>query len=119
MNIYFTADEFRKQAEGLIGKCVVTGQEVRSTEKSLREDLYKKHMTGEPIACRPNYAVLTRLIRFIGWKRLEMNQSLTFQGVTEETFPSMMRRTLVILLKARFVPADVLAKMSLPGGDAT
>ena len=50
INIYFTADEFRKQAEGLIGKCVVTGQEVPSTEKSLREDLYKKHMTGEPIA---------------------------------------------------------------------
>ena len=50
MNIYFTPDEFRKQAEGLIGKCVVTGQEVPSTERSLREDLYKKHMTGEPIA---------------------------------------------------------------------
>ena len=48
-----------------------------------------------------------------------MNQSLTFQGVTEETFPSMMRRTQVILLKARFVPADVLAKMSFPGSDAT
>ena len=46
-----------------------------------------------------------------------MNQSLTFQGVTEETSPSMLRRTLV-LLKARFVPADVLAKMSVPGGNA-
>ena len=94
---------------------MVTGHEVPSTEKSLREDLYKKHMTGEPIACKPNYAVLTRLIRFIGWKRFEMNQSLTFQGVTEETFPSMMRRTLVILVKARFVPVDVLAKMSFFG----
>ena len=69
-------------------------------EKSLREDLYKKHMTGEPLACRPNNALLTRLILFIGWKIFEMNQSLTFQGVTEETFPSMMRRTLVILLMA-------------------
>ena len=26
MNIYFTPDEFRKHAEGLIGECVVTGQ---------------------------------------------------------------------------------------------
>ena len=56
MNIYYAPDEFRKQAEGFVGKCVVTGQEVPSTEKSLREDLYKKQMTGEPIACRPNYA---------------------------------------------------------------
>ena len=60
MNIHFTPNEFRKQAEWLIWKCVVTGQEVPSTERSLREDLYKKHMTGEPFACRSSYTVLTR-----------------------------------------------------------
>ena len=75
-------------SEGLIGKCVVTGQEVPSTERSLREDLYKKHMTGEPFACRPNYTVLTRLICIIGWKRFEMNQSLTFQGVGKKAKPT-------------------------------
>ena len=46
MNIYFTADEFRKQAKGLTGKCVVTGQEVPSTEKSLRRGLVQEAYEG-------------------------------------------------------------------------
>ena len=78
VNIYLTPDEFRKQAEVFIRKCVVTARKF---------PLYEKRMTGEPIACRPNCPVLARLIRFIGWKQFEMNQSLTFQGVPEETFP--------------------------------
>ena len=86
----------------MIGKVIVTGQEAPQTDRLMKEDLYKKHITGEPISCRPNYAVLTRQVSFPGWKRFEMNDTLKFQGVREETFPSIMRRSLVIIMKARF-----------------
>ena len=74
-------------------------------------------MNGEPIAYRPNCAVLTRLTSLIGRWRFEMNQSSTFQEVAEPFLPPIMRRSLVVLLKARVALADVLSEMSFLSGD--
>ncbi len=43
MNIYFSDDELRKQAESMVSKMVVTGQEaVEGNTQGMRQDLYKK-----------------------------------------------------------------------------
>ncbi|CAE7235509.1 unnamed protein product, partial [Symbiodinium sp. KB8] len=57
-NIWYNEDEMRKQIEQL------NGQEAPGTNRRLREDLYKKFMSGE------------------GWKRLEANRFFTFSNVT-------------------------------------
>ena len=81
------------------------GQEA-STDKRIREDLYKKVVSGDPVAARLPYAILM--------KRLEMNETLKFYGVSEMTFPSIMRRSLIINCTGRFVSAQRLASLS-PG----
>ena len=43
-----------------------------------------------------------------------MNETLKFHGVTEMTFPSIMRRSLIINCKGRFVSAGRFASV-LPG----
>ena len=37
MNVFYTEDELRKQADTFTGKVVITGQEAPSTDKRLRE----------------------------------------------------------------------------------
>ena len=111
MNIYYGDDEFRKQAELLIHKIVVTGQETpHSSTKSMRDDLYKKHMSGDPVPSRLLYSIVTKMVELIGWKRLEMNKLLAFHGVTEGTFASMLRRTLILRMKARFTANPLYVK---------
>ena len=85
-----------------------------STDKRLREDLYKKVMSGDPVAARLPYAILMKMVAFSGWKRFEMNDTLKFHGVTEMTFPSTMRQSLIVNCKGRFVGAQRLASL-LPG----
>ena len=51
-------------------------------------------MTGDPVAARLPYAILTKIVTFTGWKRFEMNETLKFNGETESAFPSNMRRSL-------------------------
>ena len=111
MNVFYTEDELRKQADTFTGKVVITGQETPNTDKPLREDLYKKVMSGDPVAARLPYAILTKMVTFEGWKRFEMNSTMKFNGITEATFPSIMRRSLVILCKGRFVSAARLARI--------
>ena len=91
----------------------MTGQETPNTDKPLREDLYTKVMSGDPVAARLPYAILTKMVTFHGWKRFEMNSTMKFHGITEATFPSIMRRSLVILCKGRFVSAARLARLSV------
>ena len=55
-----------------VPQVVITGQEAPSTDKGLREDLCKKVMSGDPVAARLPYVV------------------------TEMTFPSSVRRSLII-----------------------
>ena len=53
MNCYYSDDELRKQAEGMVGKLVVTGQEVPETKRTMREDLYKN--TFRLIQCHVDF----------------------------------------------------------------
>ena len=66
------------------------------------------------MAARLPYAILTKMVTFSGWKRFEVNETLKFHGVTEMTFPSIMRRSLIMNCKGRFVGAERLAS-HLPG----
>ena len=90
---------------------VITGQEVPNTDKPLREDLYKKVMSGDPVAARLPNAILTKMVTLRGWKRFELNDIMKFHGVSEATFHSIMRRSLVINCKGRFVSAERLAQL--------
>ena len=117
MNVYFSDDEMRKQSEQLAGALVVTGQEAPDTERRMREDIFKRHISGDPISCRLPYAVLTKMIALKGWKRFEMNELLRFAGTKEGSFMSVFRRSLVIVHKARFVSQSELQTM-FPEGDA-
>lgn len=116
MNVYFSDNEMRKQAELLAGAIVVTGQESPETDQAMREDVFKRHITGDPISCRLPYAVLTKMIALVGWKRYEMNELLRFAGTTEHSFMSVFRRSLVIIHKARFVSKSDLNTL-FPNGD--
>ena len=116
MNIYFSDDELRKQAESMVSRLVVTGQEaVEGNKQGMRQDLYKKHLSADPIACRLPYAVVTKLVELIGWKRFELNNLMRFVGVDETSFVSIFRRSLVVEYKGRFTTA---AKIERIGGAA-
>ena len=94
-----------------VPQVVITRQEAPSTDKRLREDLHKKVMSGDPVAARLPYAILTKMVTFSGWKRFEMNETLKFHGVTEMTFPSMMRRS----HSSATVRGGSASRASLPG----
>ena len=111
MQVYYSDDELRKQAESPVDKTVVTGQESPVTDRTMRSDLYKKHMSADPVACRPPYGIVARMLQLNGWTRSEMNDPLHFTGVTEATFPSMKRRALVIVMKARFESTSRLEQL--------
>ena len=89
----------------------MTGQETLNTDKPLREDLYKKVMSGDPVAARLPHAIITKMVSFRGWKRFEMNGTMKFNGVAEATFASIMRRSLVLLCKGRFISAARFARL--------
>lgn len=62
-NIYYTDDELRKQADQLVGCVVVTGQEaVEASKGRMREDLFKKHISADPVPARMNYAIITKQV---------------------------------------------------------
>ncbi len=108
-NIYYSDDELRKQADNLVGRLIVTGQEtVEGSSRKMREDLYKKHVSGDPVPARLPYGIVTKLIELPGWKRLELNTLVKFAGVTEANFNSIYRRGWVMQYKARFMDADYL-----------
>ena len=90
-----------KQGELLVGKLVVTGQE------GMREDLCKKRISADPIAARLPASILTRLVELRGWKKLELNKLVRFNGVAADSLASMFRRTLVIIMRARFLTQQV------------
>ena len=51
------------------------------------------------------------MVTFHGWKRFELNDVMKFHEVSETTFHSIMRRSLVINRKGRFVSAERLAQL--------
>ncbi|CAK0879999.1 unnamed protein product [Prorocentrum cordatum] len=81
-NIHFSDDELRKQADGLIGKLITTVQEaVDNSKHGFREDLFKKHISADPIARVCLYGIATRLIEVPGWKRLELHRLIQFTSI--------------------------------------
>ena len=134
MNVFFSEDELRKQADTFTGK-VNTGSHVSTTSdmKTLVVLFFfvqsgplcvpqvvitgqeaPQHRQTAPVAARLPYTILTKMVTFSGWKRFEMNETLKFHEVTEMTFPSIMRRSLIINCKARSVSAQRLASIT-PG----
>ena len=116
MQVYFSDDEMRKQSELLVGGLVVTGQESPEVERRMREDVFKKHISADPVSCRLPYAVVTRMVSLTGWNRYEMNELMRFTGTTEESFDSIFRRSLIIMHKARFLSADEFQRTFPDGG---
>ena len=115
MGVYHSEDEMRKQCGHMRGKIIVTGQEsVQGSAHPLREDLFKKHATGNPIACRLPYGKVTSMVKLVGWKRFEMNNLIEFKGVSGQTINSIFRRMWVCVLKASFLRKNEWLKIESP-----
>ena len=103
-------DELRKTLENSVGFCVNTAQE--ATEggtgniRNLRQDLYKKLCSSDPISCRPPYERATKMLVMRGMLRFELNSPLTFSHITEDCWDSIYRRSLVMEMKGQFLPAE-------------
>ena len=104
--------------EMLVGGIIFTGQERPTGNKSrLREDLLKRFATGEGIAGRLPYGVLTKLYSIQGWKRMEMNKLLQFDHITEHNFESILRRIAIIKIKAMFFDKAAIEKLRETTGE--
>ena len=107
-NVWHNEEELRKQVEAFARCFVLTGQEAPESAKKLHTDLYKKTMSGDGITGRKPYGYTTRMFSIVGWKRLEVNRMMSFQGVTLGNFNSIMRRALVWKPRARFLHPQFL-----------
>ena len=94
--------------EHIIGYRLLTAQE--GTEggcanlRNLRQDLYKKICSADPISRRLPYAKSSKMVSLRGMLRFELNQPLTFNNVRGEQWGSIYRRSLVVKMKAKFTP---------------
>ena len=88
------------------------GQEAPQHRQTAQRRPSQEGGERDPVAARLPYAILTKMVAFSGWKRFEMNETLKFHGVTEMTFPSTVRRSLIINCKGRFASAQRLASLS-------
>ena len=107
-NIWYDEHELRKQVEQFASCFILTAQEAPETSKRMREDLYKKTMSADGIAGRRPYGYVTRMIELCGWKRMEVNRLMLLKGVTEQNFPSILRRSFLWKPLARFVAQNFL-----------
>ena len=109
--LFYEEDELRKTVELLTGGIVFSGQErPQGTKRSLLVHLWKKFLSGEGLRGRLPYAILTRMIRLSGWVRMEVNSVLPFGSLTEGEFESIMRRSCVIKIFARFFDKQYLER---------
>ena len=109
--LFFDEEELRKTVELLSGGIVFSGQErPQGTKRKLLVHLWKKFLSGEGLRGRLPYAILTRMIRLTGWVRMEVNSVLPFGTLGEDEFESIMRRSCVIKVFARFFDKQYLDK---------
>ena len=102
-NVFYDDQELRKVITLLAGGLIFSGQErPTGTKNALREDLLKKFATAEGITGRLPYAVLTKLVKLIGWKRIELNKLFKFDDITDNNLESIVRGCAVIRILARF-----------------
>lgn len=99
-NVWYHDDELRKQVEQWAGCFLLTGQESPDPGRRLREDLFKKTLSGDAIAGRKPYGYSTKMLEIEGWKRLECNRIIRFSSVSERNFNSILRRSFVWKAKA-------------------
>ncbi|CAE7810987.1 unnamed protein product [Symbiodinium sp. CCMP2592] len=109
-NLWHNEDELRKQLEQFSSACIITAQEKPESNRPFREDLYKKMVSADDLAARKPYGYVTRMLRVVGWKRIETNDLMTFKNISEANFNSIFRRSLVWIPLAVFVDADYLEK---------
>ncbi len=70
----------------------------------MRQDIYKRIISGEATESRPPYGLTTTMVKIKAWVRFELNKILHFSNISERNFNSVMRRSLVVVLRAIFVP---------------
>ena len=109
-NLWHNEDELRKQLEQFSSACIITAQEKPESNRSFREDLYKKMVSADDLAARKPYGYVTRMLRVVGWKRIETNDLMVFKNISETNFNSIFRRSLVWVPLAVFVDAEYLEK---------
>ncbi|CAK0861021.1 unnamed protein product [Prorocentrum cordatum] len=110
--VFYLDEEMRKTVESLKGTIVLTAQEKpEGLRKSSREDLFKKLASADGIFGRLPYQILTKVIYLVGWKRMELNKLITFDGVSEGAFHAIYRRSLLIKVWARFVDAECIRRV--------
>ncbi|CAK0891385.1 unnamed protein product [Prorocentrum cordatum] len=115
--VFYLDEKMRKTVESLKGTIVLTAQEKpEGLRKSFREDLFKKLASADGIFGRLPYQILTKVIYLVGWKRMELNKLITFDGVTEGAFHAIYRRSLLIKIYARFVDAECIRR-ALPDAE--
>ena len=108
-NVFYDDSELRKTIEQLMGRFIYTGQERPvGNRHGVRQDLVKKFATGEGISGRMPYGVVTKLFKVIGWKRIELNTLINFDGVEEASFESVLRRFAITKMKVRLVEPGTL-----------
>ena len=113
-NIFYSDEELRKQAPNIAGHLVYTAQEKPTgTKNDIREDLLKKMLTGEGVAGRLPYGIITKLLNIIGWKRMETNKLIEFKDISEDNFESIYRRFAIIVIAARFFEGAQLTGIHL------
>ncbi|OLQ06623.1 hypothetical protein AK812_SmicGene10076 [Symbiodinium microadriaticum] len=82
-NFWYNEDELRKHLENFASAFILTAQERPDSNRKFREDLYKKLVSADDLAARIPYGYVTRMLRVIGWKRIETNDLLEFHTVSE------------------------------------
>ena len=102
--LFYDDEELRKTVELLVSGIVFTGQErpQGGSRKKMQMHLWKKFNSGEGLRGRLPYAILTRMIRLLGWVRLEVNSPLEFYDILEAEYESILRRSCLIEIHARF-----------------
>ena len=108
--ILYDDEELRKCVDCLSGALVLTAQErPQGGKKKLLLHLYKKLCSAEGLRARLPYAVITRMLRLIGWKKMEVNSIIEFADVTEGEFESIIRRACIFKIYSRFFDKDYLS----------
>jgi len=109
--VFYMDDEMRKQVVPLVGAFVFTAQERPEGMGKFRNHQFKKWASADGIFGRLPYAILTKVIHLVGWKRMELNSLIRIEGVTEANFHSIFRRGLIIRFKSRFMDAEEYKKL--------
>ena len=110
--LFYDDEELRKTVDLLVGGLVFSGQErpQGGSKKKMQIHLWKKFNSGEGLRARLPYSILTRMIRLLGWVRLEVNSALEFYDISELEYESILRRACLIEIYARFFDQAYLDK---------